>query len=306
MAGNDLPLVAGIELGGTKAIALVARGREIIAQSRIATTDPLGTLGNLADQLDTWSAAHGPFASLGIASFGPVGLDRSAADYGHITSTPKTGWSNIDVVGAFAARFDVPIAFDTDVAGAALAEYRWGAAQGRDVVVYLTIGTGIGAGILVRGQPVHGLIHPEFGHIRVRRVAGDTFAGACPFHGDCLEGLASGPAIAARAGSPGDTLADDHPVFDHVIAELAEAMAQLLLILSPQRILIGGGVLQHRQGLFTELRRRTAVLLGGYLASIDAKRLDDITGPPALGDLAGPLGAAALAATAGYSEPASK
>lgn len=292
---DETRLVAGIELGGTKSIALVARGREIVEIRRIPTAEPGSTLDALSAQLDAWQGAHGRVEAIGIGSFGPIGLDRDRADYGHITSTPKPGWANVDVVGHFARRFGVPVGFDTDVAGAALAEYRWGAGQGCDVVLYLTIGTGIGGGVVVHGAPVHGLVHPELGHLRVRRSPGDGFAGVCPFHGDCLEGLAAGPAIAARTGMAGADIDDDHPVWVLVADELAEAMAMLMLTLSPRRILIGGGVFQHRQQLFARVRARTADLLGGYVAGVGAAELGDIIRAPGLGDKAGPLGAVALA-----------
>lgn len=293
----DDRLVAGVELGGTKAIVLFARGCEIVAEARFPTETPAITLNALVNQIDTWIGEYGGPEALGIASFGPVGLDRARADYGHITSTPKAGWAGTDVVGPF-ERFDVPIAFDTDVNGAVLAEHRWGAAQVASVAVYITIGTGLGAGVLVNGAPVHGLIHPEFGHIRVRRSAGDAFAGVCPYHGDCLEGLVAGPAIAARAGRPGAELSDDDPLWPIIVAELAEAMAMLMVTVSPQRILIGGGVFQHRAKLFSALHARTAKLLNGYLAGVGEKELARIILQPGLGDRAGPLGSVALAYSA--------
>jgi len=296
---NENRLVAGIELGGTKCIALIARGREIIECARFPTEAPAVTLNALSGQLAAWQDRHGTAEALGIASFGPVGLNRDRADYGRITSTPKPGWVDTDVVGHFARHFGVPIGFDTDVAAAALAEYRWGAAQGCRVAVYLTIGTGVGGGVVVDGKPVHGLIHPEIGHLRVRRAAGDGFAGVCPFHGDCLEGLVSGPAITARAGKPAMELDVDDPIWTAVAAELAEAMAMLMLTLSPQHILIGGGVLQHRPRLFAAIHARTAELLNGYIAGVGTEELATIITPPGLGARAGPLGAVAL----GYLTP---
>ncbi|MFD2500074.1 ROK family protein [Rhizorhabdus histidinilytica] len=248
MSGQDR-LLAGIELGGTKAIALMARGRNVLASARVPTTTPNETLRAIGDRIEAWQREHGRADALGIASFGPLGLDRSRPDYGHITSTPKPGWRQADLVRHFGDRFGLPIGFDTDVAGAALAEHRWGTARGCDVAIYMTVGTGVGGGVVVDGRPVHGLVHPELGHLRVRRATGDDFAGVCPFHGDCLEGLVSGPAIGARTGSDGASIEDDHPVWDRVTAELAEAMAMLLLTVSPRRIVIGGGVLQQRAPL---------------------------------------------------------
>ena len=199
MTANE-SLIAGVELGGTKCIAVTARGREIVSRAQWPTgDDAAATLRTLADWL---AAAHReePFAALGIASFGPICLDPASADYGRIINTPKPGWSGADVLGVLAGDLCVPVAIETDVAGAALAEGRWGASQGCPVHVYLTIGTGIGGGIVVDGKPLHGTFHPEMGHVRVRRAAGDPFTGVCPIHGDCLEGLAAGPAIAARVG----------------------------------------------------------------------------------------------------------
>lgn len=291
-------LVGGIELGGTKSIIVLARGKYIVAQQRFPTQDPGHTLAVLSAQLDAWVGEHGRPEALGIGSFGPIGLDPRRPDYGFITSTPKSGWAGTDLIGHFASRIDAPIGFDTDVAAAALAEYRWGAAQGCDVAIYLTIGTGLGAGVLVNGAPVHGLIHPEFGHVRIRRLLNDGFAGICPFHGDCLEGLVSGPAIAARAGKPGAEIQDDDPLWTAVTDELAEAMAMLMVTLSPQRIVIGGGVLQNRPALFSGIHRRTADILAGYLEGIGVEQIARIIVRPGLADQAGPLGAVALAYSA--------
>ena len=185
-------------------MAVLARDAEIVERHR----DPDRRSGGDARRAvrparHAGSATASSSSRIGIGSFGPVGLDRRRADFGHVTTTPKRGWHDVDVRGHFAERFDVPIGFDNDVSGAALAESRWGAAQGCAVTVYLTIGTGIGGGVVVDGRPVHGLVHPEHGHLRVRRRADDDFAGVCPYHGDCIEGLASGPAIAARAGAAG-------------------------------------------------------------------------------------------------------
>lgn len=286
----SLPLVAGIELGGTKAIATLAHGTDIVDEFRVPTTMPDETLRALANRLDMWCAAY-PVAAIGIASFGPVALDPKAPDYGSITSTPKPGWAGARVVGRLTAGRGLPVAFDTDVNGAALAEGRWGASMGCSTHIYLTIGTGIGGGVVINGRPVHGLVHPEIGHIRVRRRPGDGFAGVCPFHGDCLEGISSGPAIAARAGMPGAKVPPDHPLWADIADALAELMATLVLTVSPERILIGGGVGQGNPGLLPVIRARTIELLNTYVAGIDA---DAIIRSPALGDRAGPLGSIAL------------
>lgn len=291
---DDQRLVGGVELGGTKSIAVLARGRTIVDEARWPTAAPDATLAAIG----AWLAAgtrDEPFAALGLASFGPLSLDPGKPGFGHIADTPKPQWSGVDLRGYFANRFPVPIGFDTDVAGAALAEGRWGASRGCDVHVYLTIGTGVGAGIVVDGKAVHGRVHPEVGHVRVRRSPGDTFAGHCPFHGDCLEGLVSGPAVAARAGRPGDQVAPDDPVWDRVGDEVAELMSLLILTLSPERVVIGGGVMQNRPTLLPYIHARTSELLAGYVAGLDAHALESLIVLPALGADAGPLGAVALA-----------
>lgn len=287
-------LVAGIELGGTKSVAVLARDAEIIERERIPTDDPASTLDALARQLATWVGDGQQFVAIGIGSFGPVGLDRQRADYGYVTTTPKRGWHNTDVRGHFAERFDVPIGFDNDVTGAALAETRWGAAQGCAVTVYLTIGTGVGGGVVVDGRPVHGLVHPEHGHLRVRRRADDDFAGVCPYHGDCIEGLTSGPAIAARAGAAAESLGPDHPVWGDVVNELGELMTALILALSPQRVVIGGGVGYGQRWLLPRVREATLAGLAGYVAAIDAASIESLIVPAGLAEDAGPLGSVAI------------
>jgi fructokinase len=284
-------LTGGFELGGTKCIALIARGPVVVDSLTVPTSEP----GVVLDTLTAWLAAAPPLAAIGIASFGPLGLDRRRADFGHITTTTKPGWSNIDVLGAVKARFALPVGFDTDVAGAALAEGRWGASQGCGVHVYLTIGTGIGGGVVVDGRAVHGLMHPEIGHVRVRRVPGDSFAGSCPFHGDCLEGLAAGPAIAARIGADPPTLTADAPVWQLVAAELAELMTTLIMTLSPERIVIGGGVGYGQPQLLPLIRAATGKLLASYVPALDAAGLERLIRPPGLGAQAGSLGAIAVA-----------
>ena len=286
--------MAGIELGGTKSVAVLARDATIIERQRLPTDDPASTLEALSRQLTTWAGGGQHFAAIGIGSFGPVGLDRLRADYGCVTTTPKPGWRNTDVRGHFAERFDVPIGFDNDVNGAALAENLWGASQGCAVAIYLTIGTGIGGGVVVGGRLVHGLVHPEHGHLRVRRRADDAFPGVCPYHGDCIEGLASGPAIAARAGSRAPELPPDHPVWADVAGELGEFMALLVLAISPQRILVGGGVGYGQRWLLPRIRAAALETLGGYVAALDEAAVEALIVPPGLGDDAGPLGSVAI------------
>lgn len=296
MAGEDVaPLLGGIEIGGTKTVVLVARGRDIVAQVQFPTEVPATTLARCTDQLAAWQAVYGPLAAIGIGSFGPLSLDPAAADYGHVTNTPKPGWEGADLRAALRTRFAVAIMIDTDVAGAALAEGRWGAAVGARVHVYLTVGTGIGIGLVVDGRAAHGLVHPEAGHFRVRRIAGDAFPGTCRYHGDCLEGLASGPAIAARAGRPAHELPADHPVWVSVAAELAELTAVLVLTVSAERIVIGGGVVNGQPQLLPLIRARTDALLAGYVPAASGAALERIVTAPGLGTAAGPLGAIALA-----------
>lgn len=289
---KDEPLIAGIELGGTKCIATLARGTRIERQEHWPTGDP-ATLELIAGRLAQWRAET-PFTAIGIASFGPLALDRSGPDFGHMGNTPKPGWAGVDIYGAFARRFDLPIGFDTDVNGAALAEGQWGAAAGCAVHAYATVGTGVGLGIVVNGAPSHGHMHPEAGHVRIRRQPGDAYPGACPAHGDCLEGLVSGPGLIGRAPAPLDQVGDDDPLWPLVAADLAEWAATLVLTLSPQRLVLGGGVMQARPMLLPMIRRGVLANLAGYLADVDAAAMETLLVPPALGDRVGPLGAIML------------
>ncbi|MCX5914750.1 MAG: ROK family protein [Deltaproteobacteria bacterium] len=286
------PLFAGLEGGGTKFVCAVATGPEDIrAQESFPTTTPEETIGKAISFLKR----HEPFAALGIASFGPCDLDPRSPAYGHITSTPKAGWENVNLLGIFRREFPVPVGFDTDVNVAALGEWKWGAGRGLDTVLYLTVGTGIGGGGVINGRMLHGLIHPEMGHIRVPRVADDTFAGNCPYHGDCLQGLAAGPAIEARWGKPAEELPPDHPAWSLEAAYLALAVNDLICVLSPQRIILGGGVMYQRH-LFPLIRQKVKRLLNGYIQSpLILERIEEFIVPPGLGDRSGVLGAIALA-----------
>ncbi|MBW6523868.1 ROK family protein [Sphingomonas sp. RHCKR47] len=288
---SDTPLVAALELGGTKCVAMLASGPGAIHDEvRVPTTRPEETLAALEAVLDGWRG----FAAIGIASFGPISIDRQSRDYGEITSTPKPGWASTDVARRFAARYDVPVGFHTDVVGAALGEARWGAGQGLDALAYVTVGTGIGAGLIARGQPVDGLTHAELGHIRVPRLSDDDWGGVCPYHGACVEGLASGPAIAARTGLKGEDIPADHPVWDSVVGALATLMGTLTLTGVPRRIVLGGGVLVGNSHLLPRLRAATRSTLNGYVARPELEDMDTFLVPAALGANAGPMGAVVL------------
>jgi len=285
------PLIAGVELGGTKCICVLGSGPDDIRDEvRIPTTTPDETLAAIEAVLGGWSG----YQALGIASFGPVSIDRAAENYGFITATTKAGWSNTDVGRRLARQAGVPLGFNSDVAGAALGEGRWGAA--RDVAdhAYVTVGTGIGIGIVMGGEPTNGLTHPELGHIRPVRLPGDAWPGACTFHGDCLEGLASGPAIKARAGKPSEQLAADDPVWDGVAHALAQLAHTLVLTGIPRRIVMGGGVMTGMPHLFPRIREKLVASLGGYVAAPGLDPVENYVVPAALGNHAGPLGAIEL------------
>ncbi len=291
------PLFIGIEAGGTKFLCAVGTGPDDIrAEARFPTTTPAETLARTIAFLRQTQAAHGPIAAIGIAAFGPLDPNPDSPTFGHITTTPKPTWAHTDFVGALREHFDVPIAFDTDVNGAALGEGRWGAAQGLDTFLYITVGTGIGGGGMARGRLLHGLIHPEMGHILLKREAKSaTFPGICPYHGDCLEGLASGPAIEQRWGKKPESLPPDHPAWDLEAGYLAQALHTFICILSPQRIILGGGVMNQRH-LFPRIRARVQKSLNGYLQTpAIQEKIEEYIVPPALGGRAGVLGAIALA-----------
>jgi len=281
-------MVAGVELGGTKSIVVIGRGETILDRFRVPPTTPDETLGALAAKLIEWRRDYRPQA-IGIASFGPISVAE-----GRMLPTPKPHWAGADIVGPLSAGFD-RVAFHTDVTGAALGEGRHGAGFGLSDFLYVTVGTGVGMGMIVNGQPVTGMMHPEAGHIRVRRRAGDDFAGACPFHGDCLEGLVSGPSIATRAGKPAHLLDADDPAWRDVADALGEAFAMLFLTLSPARIIIGGGVGLGQPQVLPMVRERTVAALAGYLGFVDERSIAERIVPAGLGDEAGPLGTLVMA-----------
>lgn len=288
---------AGIELGGTKSIAVLAEGDRIIARNAMPTTDPATTLSALHAQIVEWDRLA-RLAAVGIASFGPLQLKLESPGFGCILATPKPGWSGTDVASALMDGLDCPWRIDTDVNGAALAEYRWGAGKGCDSLCYITIGTGLGGGILAHGRPLHGAMHPEIGHLRLRRAAGDVFPGACSFHGDCIEGLVCGPALAARIGMDPADAPDSNPVWRRVAADIAELSGAILLTTSAQRILFGGSVAVSRPFLLPWVRTLVVEQLGDYLPFLRRDSADDIIRPAGLGAEAGPLGAIALAQAA--------
>ena len=286
-------MFAGIEAGGTKFVCAVAEGPDTIhAITRFPTTTPDQTINRAIEFFKEQDVA---IDALGIASFGPVDPNPQSPTYGHITTTPKAGWAHTPLAQPIAEALNVPFVFDTDVNGAALGESRWGAAQNLNTVLYITVGTGIGGGAIVRGQRLHGLIHPEMGHLQIPMAPGDTFAGICPFHGNCLEGMATGPALEARWGRPAIELPPDHEAWDIEAHYLAMACANYLLTLSPQRIIMGGGVMDQ-QHLFPRIRARLSDILNGYVKSPHIlEHIDNYIVPPALGNKAGVLGAIALA-----------
>jgi fructokinase len=294
---SSTKLLAGVELGGTKCICVLGTGAsDIRAQERLPTRDPETTLAEIEAVLSRWASVHGDFEALGVSSFGPLDLNRGSATYGHIAATPKPGWGHARIAGRFADRFGVPVGFDTDVNGAALGEGRWGAARGLDNFAYVTVGTGVGVGVIVDGKPIFGCTHTEMGHIRIVRLAGDTWPGSCPFHGDCVEGLASGPAILARVGARAETLADDHPVWGTVVHAVAQLLHAMVVSTAPVRIIIGGGVVVSRQVLFGRIRTELVKSLNGYVkADVLEGGLATFVVPPALGELSGALGAIVLA-----------
>lgn len=271
---------------------------------RIPTTNPDETIGKVARFFREQEKIHGPLAALGIASFGPVDPDPTSPTFGYITSTPKAGWSNTNIAGKLKEIFNVPVGFDTDVNGAALAEYSWGAARNVDTFIYITVGTGIGGGAFILGQAHHGLVHPEIGHILIPHDwQADPYAGCCPYHGDCLEGMASGPALEERWGKPGNALPANHPAWKLEANYLGLAMHNLVCTVSPQRIIVGGGVLKQST-LLPLVRKKVLTLLNGYIGALtSAETLETYIVLPALGNMAGVLGALALAEKAYKSRP---
>lgn len=294
---GSVKLFGGIEGGGTKFNCIVATSPDDIRrEERFPTTTPNETLDKAIRFFKQAEADFGKLSALGIACFGPLDPQPASPTFGFILPTTKPHWSNVNIHGKMKSAFDIPITFDTDTNGAALGESKWGAAQGLDTFIYLTIGTGIGGGGLVNGKLLHGLIHPEMGHIRIPHdLQRDPFEGICPFHKDCFEGLASGPAIEKRWGQKGETLPPEHPAWDLEAHYIALALSNFILTLSPQRIIIGGGV-SGQKFLFPMIRVKVKEILNKYVQSSDVgEKIDEYIVPPVLGTRSGVLGAIALA-----------
>ncbi|HEV3196512.1 MAG TPA: ROK family protein [Bryobacteraceae bacterium] len=289
-----MSLFGAIEAGGTKFVCAIGTGPEDLETIQFPTTSPEATVQTAIAFFRERAGER--LKAVGIASFGPIDLHPESPSFGYITSTPKEGWRNFDFAGTIRRSLEVPVCFDTDVNGAALGEARWGAAQGLSDFLYLTVGTGIGGGAVVHGRILHGLMHPEMGHIRVPHdVSRDPYPGGCPYHGDCLEGLASGPAMEARWGVAGRGLPADHPAWWLEARYLALGLANWVCTLSPERIVLGGGVMQQTQ-LFPLIREELARILNGYIQVAEiTERREDFVVPPRLGSRSGVLGALALA-----------
>jgi fructokinase len=284
-----------VEAGGTKFICAIGTARgEILEDTRIDTRDPISTLSEVLRFFNSAESSARPLVAFGVAAFGPLELRRDSARYGFITNTPKPGWRDTDLLGTLSRAYARPIGFDTDVNAAALAELRWGAGQGLESMVYMTVGTGIGGGVIQHGLPVHGLMHPEIGHISVRRHPADAaFPGVCPFHRDCLEGMASGPAIVARTGRRLDQSGDLDAIWDIESDYLGQLAAQLVLMYSPQRIVFGGGVMQQLR-LLRSVQARMLHWLHDYLPHPEL-RAEGFVCAPGLAGASGIKGALALA-----------
>ena len=282
--------IGGIEAGGTKMVCAVGDEKgELFERVTIPTRLPEETFEEMIRYF-----SDKQIEALGIGCFGPVDLNRSSATYGFITSTPKPGWENTDVVGRFQKALSVPVGFDTDVNGAILGEVMLGAAKGCENAIYITVGTGIGVGVYVNGGLLHGLVHPEGGHILLAKHPKDTYSGKCPYHGCCFEGLASGPAIEERWGKKAELLADEMNVWELESYYIAQAITNYILTYSPQKIILWGGVM-HQNQLFEQIRAKVPELLSGYIQHpAVTEKIADYIVPPALGDNPGILGAIQL------------
>ncbi len=282
-------LFGALEAGGTKMVCAIGNEKgEILERVSIPTLTPEATMPKMAEFF-----SGKDIAALGVACFGPVDLNRKSPTYGYITTTPKLAWKNYDICGYFREALKVPVGFDTDVNGSMLGEATWGCARGLDTAIYITIGTGVGLGVMAGGKLLHGMQHPEGGHILMQVRKDDTYGGKCPYHGVCLEGLASGPAIEARWGAPAKELADRPEVWDLEAYYIAHALVNYIMILSPQKIILGGGVM-HQTQLMGLVRTYVKDMLGGYLVTKELEDLESYITLPTLDDNQGILGALKL------------
>ncbi|USK92425.1 ROK family protein [Rossellomorea marisflavi] len=280
-------MLGAIEAGGTKFVCAVGDEQgTIIDRVQIPTTLPEETIPKVIE----FFRKH-PVKAIGIGSFGPIDVNRESASYGNVTSTPKVGWKDYPFVQAIKDAIPVPVGFNTDVNAAALGEATFGAAKGLDSCLYITVGTGIGAGAVVQGNLLQGLSHPEMGHILIRRHEDDPYEGKCPYHKDCLEGLAAGPAIEARWGVKGDQLVDKGEVWEMEGYYIAQALMQYIVIISPKKIILGGGVMKQRQ-IFPIIYKHLEKMINGY---VDLPPLEEYIVSPGLGDNAGITGSLMLA-----------
>jgi len=292
-----MKLFGGVESGGTKFVCSIGHDPDhIISDISFATTNPTETIQKTIEFFTPYSTRN-ELTSVGIASFGPIDLNPDSETYGFITTTPKDGWQQVDLYGEIQKALKVPIAFDTDVNAAAFGEKYWiPENQPLDPLIYITVGTGIGVGVIINGSPLHGLIHAEAGHIAIpHNWEKDPFPGVCPFHGDCLEGLASGISMNKRWGQSPETLSNSHPAWDLEAEYIALALVNLIYAYSPQKIILGGGVSQH-PGFHQSVRHKVLKINNDYItSSFLSEKIDDYILPPALGNRSGVLGAIAMA-----------
>lgn len=283
-------IIGAVEAGGTKIVCGIGNeSGEIQDRVSFPTEQPEKTIGQIIAYFKDKQVS-----AIGLGFFGPINIDEKSPEYGYVTTTPKPGWGNYPVVPELRKAFDVPLGWDTDVNAAALGEATWGAAKGLDSCLYYTIGTGVGVGVYLEGKLMHGLVHPEGGHVLTRLYPGDTFKGVCPYHGNCLEGVAAGPAIQARWGVKADQLPADHEAWEIEAYYIGQAVASAILLASPKKVVLGGGVM-HQTQLFPLIREQVKRNLAGYVsASAVAERIDDYIVPPGLGDNAGLSGSLAL------------
>lgn len=283
-------LIGAVEAGGTKIVCGIGNEKgEVIDRISFPTEQPEKTLAQIINYFK-----NKQIDAIGFGSFGPINIDRQSPQYGYVTTTPKPGWGNYPVIPELRKVFDVPIGWDTDVNAAALGEATWGAAKGLDSCLYYTFGTGVGVGVFAEGNMVHGLVHPEGGHVLTRRHPEDTYAGKCPYHGDCLEGMAAGPALEARWKVKGSELPADHQAWEFEAFYIAQALASAILLLSPKKIILGGGVM-HQMQLFPMIHEQVKRNLNGYMVAPALESgISNYIVPPGLGDNAGLCGSIAL------------